>query len=190
MILYKKRQLGGMLKSTNTASPARAGMQTAILSVVGSLGQEALKFGFDKLGKTDDVTDPSKTDTVTGTGSDLKTQADLLPSVTQFNTGFNLPNDMKLPSLNKFDVSNVAGYRFNPAPSSTPWFGSNPTINFKKGGKADIHIKKSKRGSFTKWCKSQGFDGVTEECIRKGKASKDPRIRKKANFAANARKWN
>jgi len=47
-------------------------------------------------------------------------------------------------------------------------------------------------GTFTSWCRRQGFDvseGVPEACITKGLASKDPRIRKKANFARNARKW-
>jgi len=47
-------------------------------------------------------------------------------------------------------------------------------------------------GTFTKWCARQGFDtsdGVTQECIAKGLASKDPRIRRKANFARNAKGW-
>ena len=49
-----------------------------------------------------------------------------------------------------------------------------------------IHIKKKNRGSFTRWCGGN----VTEECIRRGKNSSNPAIRKKATFAANARKWN
>ena len=52
----------------------------------------------------------------------------------------------------------------------------------KKGG---IHIKKKNRGSFTRWCKGK----VTAECIARGKRSKNPKIRKKATFAANARRW-
>lgn len=55
--------------------------------------------------------------------------------------------------------------------------------------KSRIHIKPSRRGSFTRWCKAHGFGGVTASCIAAGKRSKDPRIRKKATFAANARKW-
>jgi len=55
-------------------------------------------------------------------------------------------------------------------------------ILFKKGG---IYIKPSKRGSFTAWCKRQGFDSVTAECVARGKASKDKRIQKKAIFAGN-----
>lgn len=54
-------------------------------------------------------------------------------------------------------------------------------------GKSGIVIRRP--GSFTAWCKRQGFGGVTSACIAKGKASKDPRIRRKATFAANARKW-
>lgn len=54
---------------------------------------------------------------------------------------------------------------------------------FKKGRK--IEIKKKNRGSFTRYCGGN----VTEECIRRGKNSPDPRIRKKATFAKNARSW-
>lgn len=54
---------------------------------------------------------------------------------------------------------------------------------FKSGGK--IHIKKKNRGSFTRWCNGK----VTEECIRRGKNSSNPAIRKKAVFAANSRRW-
>lgn len=48
-----------------------------------------------------------------------------------------------------------------------------------------IHIKKSQRGSFTRYCNGK----VTNECIQRGKNSPDPRIRKKATFAANSRAW-
>jgi hypothetical protein len=56
-------------------------------------------------------------------------------------------------------------------------------------GRTKIHIKPSKRGTFTAWCKKQGASGVTSACIAKGKRSKSAAIRKKATFAANARKW-
>lgn len=56
-------------------------------------------------------------------------------------------------------------------------------IFLKKGGK--IHIKKANRGKFTKYCGGK----VTQECISRGKNSSDPKIRKRATFAANARKW-
>ena len=57
-------------------------------------------------------------------------------------------------------------------------------IKCKNGSK--IHIKKKNRGKFTEYCGGK----VTEECIRKGKNSPNPIIRKRATFAANARKWN
>ena len=52
--------------------------------------------------------------------------------------------------------------------------------------KPRIYIKPSKRGSFTKYCGGR----VTSACISRGKKSKSKAIRKKATFAANARKWN
>lgn len=54
---------------------------------------------------------------------------------------------------------------------------------YKKGG--SIHIKKENRGKFTEYCGGK----VTSECIAKGKKSKSATIRKRATFAANARKW-
>ena len=59
-----------------------------------------------------------------------------------------------------------------------------PELNtFAEGGK--IHIKKANRGKFTKYCGGK----VTSACIAKGKRSSDPAVRKRATFAANARKW-
>lgn len=54
---------------------------------------------------------------------------------------------------------------------------------FKKGNK--IHIKKENRGKFTDYCGGK----VTSECIQRGKNSPDPKIRKRATFAANVRTW-
>lgn len=54
---------------------------------------------------------------------------------------------------------------------------------FAKGG--EIHIKPENRGKFTKYCGGK----VTSECIARGKRSSDPAVRKRATFAANARKW-
>ena len=60
---------------------------------------------------------------------------------------------------------------------------NSPIICFlKKGG---IHIKPENKGKFTSYCGGK----VTSECIAKGKKSKDPKIRKRATFAANARRW-
>lgn len=54
---------------------------------------------------------------------------------------------------------------------------------FKKG--SGIHIKKKNRGKFTEYCGGK----VTDECIRRAKKSKNPKLRKRATFAANARAW-
>ena len=56
-------------------------------------------------------------------------------------------------------------------------------IELKKGNK--IYIKPKNRGKFTKYCHGK----VTDECIQRGKNSSNPAIRKRATFAANARKW-
>ena len=61
---------------------------------------------------------------------------------------------------------------------------TNVIERFKKGHK--IKIKKENKGKFTEYCNGK----VTEACIQKGKNSKDPKIRKRATFAANARTWN
>lgn len=69
-------------------------------------------------------------------------------------------------------------------------FGKPAPFNIRKEGgilsaKSGIHIKKKNRGKFTSWCGGK----VTSECIAKGKRSSNPAIRKRATFAANARKW-
>lgn len=58
-------------------------------------------------------------------------------------------------------------------------------INVEKKG-SKIHIKKANRGKFTDYCGGK----VTSECIARGKKSSDPKIRKRATFAQNSRKWN
>lgn len=70
---------------------------------------------------------------------------------------------------------------------TTPTSTQNSTLNvierFKKGHK--IKIKKQNKGKFTDYCNGK----VTNACIQRGKNSKDPKIRKRATFAANARTW-
>lgn len=51
-------------------------------------------------------------------------------------------------------------------------------VHLLKNG-SGIHIKKSHEGRFTEYCGGN----VTEECIRRGKNSPDPKIRKQAVFA-------
>ena len=54
-------------------------------------------------------------------------------------------------------------------------------IRCKNGGK--IYIKKKNRGKFTEYCNGK----VTQKCIQRGKNSPNPKIRKRAIFADNAR---
>ena len=53
----------------------------------------------------------------------------------------------------------------------------------KKG--SGIHIKKKNRGKFREYCGGE----VTNECIQRAKNSKNPKLRKRATFAANSRRW-
>ena len=65
-----------------------------------------------------------------------------------------------------------------------------PKERVKKAEKSGIHIKSENRGTFTRYCKGLGFNGVTRACIAKGKKSKNPTTRKRAVFAENAKyKW-
>lgn len=68
--------------------------------------------------------------------------------------------------------------------TSLPNSFSSPELNAFAGG-GRIHIKPENRGKFTKYCGGK----VTSECIARGKRSSDPAVRKRATFAANARKW-
>ena len=56
-------------------------------------------------------------------------------------------------------------------------------INLNELNENDIKI--SHPGAFTDYCKSQGFDGVTCECICKAMKSNDKTLHKRANFAYN-----
>lgn len=69
-------------------------------------------------------------------------------------------------------------------PAMYRWGGTFNYLDYFKSG-SKINIKKSHKGEFTKYCKGT----VTEECIKKGKNSPDPKIRKQATFADNARHW-
>lgn len=54
----------------------------------------------------------------------------------------------------------------------------------------EIKIKESHKGTFTKYCKNKGHEGVTNECIEEGLASRSAKTRARAQFASNAKKWN
>lgn len=71
--------------------------------------------------------------------------------------------------------------RMNPEDKNSPFVA--PYHPMKKGG---IHIKEENRGKFTEYCGGQ----VTDECIKRALTSKSKKLRARANFARNARKWN
>lgn len=77
-------------------------------------------------------------------------------------------------------LSAMSRYKMSSMPNS---FETPELAMFAKGGK--IHIKKENRGKFTDYCGGK----VTSECIARGKRSKSAAVRKRAIFAANARKW-
>lgn len=77
-------------------------------------------------------------------------------------------------------LSAMSRYKMSSMPNS---FETPELAMFAKGGK--IHIKKENRGKFTDYCGGK----VTSECIVRGKRSKSAAVRKRAIFAANARKW-
>ncbi len=55
--------------------------------------------------------------------------------------------------------------------------------------RSGIYIKPKNRGTFTAYCKRNGYGGVTSECIAKGKKSPNSKTRKRATFAGASRKW-
>jgi hypothetical protein len=56
--------------------------------------------------------------------------------------------------------------------------GKMNTLEFLKNG-SGIHIKEKNKGKFTSYCGGK----VTDECIRKAKASGNPTLVKRATFA-------
>lgn len=112
-------------------------------------------------------------------------------SLQEFDEFIKNSSDKTINDLLKY--SNEYGYDYTDSPTfdinavkealiKVAYNDKNSQIQYAKQG---IHIKEKNKGSFTKYCKGK----VTEECIRKGKNSPNPKIRKKATFAANARKW-
>lgn len=102
----------------------------------------------------------------------------------------------KYPSLRKkafggelFNTNSIIGGSLGSniqnaiAPAQEQTLTVSPMNTFKDGG--GIHIKKANRDKFTKYCGGK----VTSACIAKGKRSSSPAVRKRATFAANARKW-
>lgn len=83
------------------------------------------------------------------------------------------------------DLNILAGFYDNGGPLTMRYSGPMSPFGNRYSDGGDIHIKKANRGKFTEYCGGK----VTSECIAKGKRSSDPAVRKRATFAANARKW-
>lgn len=88
-----------------------------------------------------------------------------------------------LDKQNDFNV--MSNYAANGGPIFMRNTGVMSPFGNRFGEGGDIHIKKANRGKFTDYCGGK----VTSECIARGKRSSSPTIRKRATFAANARKW-
>jgi hypothetical protein len=58
------------------------------------------------------------------------------------------------------------------------------------GMKMVIEIKKSHEGRFHEWAKVPNGQEIPMSKIKQGERSPDPRVRKEAHFADNARHWN
>ena len=100
-----------------------------------------------------------------------------------FSTGA-IDYELASRDLNNKQIKALGDMKLTSLPNSFNALPDVGTINtFAKGG--GIHIKKKNRGKFTDYCGGK----VTSECIARGKRSSSPTIRKRATFAANARKW-
>lgn len=94
---------------------------------------------------------------------------------------------MKVESAKINQFKNLINYYENNKVWFNPFsieYATNMIDYYEKGSK--IKIKKKNKGKFTEYCGGN----VTSECISRGKNSPDPKIRKRATFAANARLWN
>jgi len=106
------------------------------------------------------------------------------PTLTLDSTGESLmKNDNPQDAIKRGDIVRFKTAKEAEEFASGAWEHSklNKVKLNKDGG--SIHIKKKNRGKFTEYKKRTGK--TTEEA----KHSKDPRVRKMANFAANAKKW-
>lgn len=89
--------------------------------------------------------------------------------------------DLANKELDSKEIDYMSKLRLTSLPNS--FTGMEDMNTFADGG--DIHIKKKNKGKFTEYCGGK----VTSECIARGKKSSNPTTRKRATFAANARKW-
>ena len=99
------------------------------------------------------------------------------------------------PNASEYDLDRYANAYYNRgALGGKKWVqaGAKGYNYRKKGGMLEflkngsgIHIKEKNKGKFTSYCGGK----VTDECIRKAKASGNPTLVKRATFAQNSRRW-
>lgn len=109
-------------------------------------------------------------------------EADTLRNLEANYAAFGGPMDFGGEAIDYDFMNRYLGIKKLAALGKDASLGSLPN-SFADGG--GIHIKKANRGKFTEYCGGK----VTSECIARGKRSSSPAVRKRATFAANARKW-
>jgi len=104
-----------------------------------------------------------------------------------------------LPELDDVKVGDKVTLHAHGRISSTSQYNDEPknvSIELEKGGVKPGHNPtdkwiqgaKLKEGNFTAYCKAQGFNGVTAECIAHGKRSPNTHVRKMAVLAGTFRR--
>lgn len=113
----------------------------------------------------------------------LKLKQQASDAFSDYNTYNNIKSIVQVPEYFLYSIWPALDAGINKVQNEKQG-GKMNLIDFLKNG-SGIHIKKKNRGKFTDYCGGK----VTSECIAKGKSSPNPAIRKRATFAANARKW-
>ncbi len=106
-----------------------------------------------------------------------------LQNVNYFGPPFSNGAKMSMGDNEKIDKALVTRMVIPKLFKMSPYRDGKFSMSMKKGG---IHIKPENKGKFTDYCGGK----VTDECIQKGLNSPSATIRKRANFARNARSWN
>ena len=115
------------------------------------------------------------------TGEPFYSAGLLLPEKVQYNQNYDLPFHIQDHKIN-------IGLGRTPTPLENKIYPQ--LLQFHNSGK-DINIKPSKRGTFTKAAKQHGMSvqGFANRVLR-NPSKYSAAMRKKANFARNASKWN
>lgn len=95
---------------------------------------------------------------------------------------FNNPNNA---------IDFAENYKYS-SPAFPEFFGVDNSINYDKGKDSGIHIKKANRGKFTAAAKraGMGVQAYARKILNAPKGKYSSTLRKRANFAVQAKKWN